>query len=190
MPRLRECMTLAALLGQSLAVPLKAQQVPAMRVVSGTLAFDGDATVGDFTGTTTSVTGALTAAASVEDVRGWVEAPARTLVTGNGRRDRDMYKSLEVEQHPTLRFDLEGLAAGQPEGDSIPVTLRGQFTIHGVSRQHAVPGWLWLTPSNVRFRGRLPMNLKDYQIGGLSKMLGMLKMNERIVVRVDVRFDS
>jgi hypothetical protein len=32
------------------------------------------------------------------------------------------------------------------------------------------------------------VNLTDYQIGGLSKMLGVLKMDEHIVVHVDVRF--
>jgi len=32
------------------------------------------------------------------------------------------------------------------------------------------------------------MNLKDYEIGGLSKVFGTLKMNEEIVVRMDVRF--
>jgi hypothetical protein len=36
----------------------------------------------------------------------------------------------------------------------------------------------------------LPLNLKDYQIGGLSKMLGVLKMQEEIVVRIDVMFAS
>lgn len=168
---------------------LTAQGISSMTVRSGHLAFDGKATLGDFTGTTTTVSGALTGAATLEGVRAWVEAPSRSLVTGNGRRDRDMHASLEVERFPTLRFDLEDLAAGPAQGDSIPVTLRGRFTLHGVARQHAVPGWLWLTAQGARFRGQLPMNLKEYGIGGLSKMLGVLKMEEDIVVRIEVRFE-
>ena len=169
---------------------LPAQAVPSMRVRSGSLAFDGKATLGDFTGTTTTVTGTLTGAPALEGVRGWVEAPSRSLVTGNGRRDRDMYSSLEVAKFPTLRFDLDDLAAGPAQGDSMPVTLRGRFTLHGVTKQHAVPGWLWLTAQGARFRGQLPMNLKEYQIGGLSKMLGVLKMQEEIVVRIEVEFGT
>lgn len=172
-----------------LVTPVASQAVPAMSVRSGTLAFDGKATLGDFTGTTTTVSGALVGAAQLEGVRGWVEAPSASLVTGNGRRDRDMYASLEVERYPTLRFELDDLAVGQMEGDSIPVTLRGRFTLHGVTRQHAVPGWVWLTPQTARFVGRLPLNLKDFRIGGLSKMLGILKMQEEIVVRMDVTFE-
>jgi polyisoprenoid-binding protein YceI len=186
---------LAALAALSLGMPVPigvvaAQAVPSMTLRSGTLSFDGKASLGDFTGTTTSVTGALTGAATVEGVRGWVEAPAQSLVTGNGRRDRDMYSSLEVDRFPTLRFELADLSAGPVQGDSLPTTLRGRFTIHGVTREHAVPGWLWLADDTARFRGQLPLNLKNYSIGGLSKMLGLLKMQEEIVVKMDVMFGS
>ena len=34
-----------------------------------------------------------------------------------------------------------------------------------------------------------PLNLKDYRIGGLSKLLGVLKMYENIEVHVDVLFE-
>lgn len=171
-----------------LASPLGAQAVPSLPNVSGELAFDASATLGDFTGRTTMLSGRLVGAASLTEVRGWVEASARSLMTGNGKRDRDMYKSLAVEEHPTIRFELDAVAPGGMDGDSVPVTLRGRFTIHGVTNSHAVPGWAWLGERTVRFRGRLPMNLKDYGIGGLSKMLGLLKMDEQIVVRIDVTF--
>jgi polyisoprenoid-binding protein YceI len=179
-----------ALLG-ALAVgslPLAGQGAGSASAVRGELAFDGKATLGDFTGTTTTLTGQLIGAENVESVRGWVEAPAASLRTGNGRRDRDMFSSLETDRFPTLRFDLDAVALGPRAGDSTRVTLRGRFTIHGVTREAAVPGWLWLTPGSTRFRGRLPMNLKDHRIGGLSKMLGVLRMQEEIVVRIDVTF--
>ncbi len=180
-------MLLAALIIMSpLALP--AQAVPAMTTVEGQLAFDGSATLGDFTGTTTKVTGRLVGAESLAGARGWVEAPAASLVTGNGKRDRDMYKSLEVERYPTIRFDLDAVAPGDRQGDSIAVTLRGRFTIHGVTREAAVPGWVWVAADRVRFRGRLPMDVRDHKVGGLSKFLGVLKMNPDIVVRMDVTF--
>ncbi len=178
---------LIAVLG-IVAASLPGQAIPGYPSVSGELSFDASATLGDFTGSTTALSGRLEGAASLAGVRGSVEAPARSLVTGNGKRDRDMYKSLEVERFPVLRFDLDALAAGGADGDSIPVTLRGRFTIHGVTNTHAVPGWAWVGPTSVRFRGRVPMNVKHYDIGGLSKVLGLLKMDEEIVVRIDVTF--
>jgi polyisoprenoid-binding protein YceI len=167
---------------------LSAQAIPDLPVTTGDLAFDGSGTLGSFTGTTSRVRGALVGGVDLEAVRGWVEADAATLVTGNGRRDKDMRSSLEVERFPVIRFDLAAVGAGLADADSIPVTLRGTFTIHGVQREQAVTGWVWRAGDQVRFRGRTPMNLKDYKIGGLSKLFGALKMNEEIVVRMDVTF--
>lgn len=170
-------------------VPAAGAQVLDRGNVAGEVAFDAHATLGDFTGRSTAVTGRLHGAARLEDVKGWVEFPARSLDTGNGKRDRDMYTSLEADDHPVIRFELGGVGAGMPDGDSIPVTLRGGLTIRGVNHERAFTGWVWRRPNgNVRFRGRAPIDLQDYQVGGLSKMLGLLKMDRQIVIRVDLTF--
>src|SRR3954464_6048117 len=92
------------------ATPVLALQVrgpiPNGRLASGTLSFDGKATAGDFTGTTNSVTGQLTGAADLGGVHGWVEAPVESLKTGDRKRDKDLNKSMESNQYPTLRFEL------------------------------------------------------------------------------------
>jgi len=165
-----------------------AAPVHAGSVKSGTLSFDGHGTPGDFTGTSTTVTGQMTGGDSLAAVRGWVEAPVKTLVTGNGRRDRDLNKSMESDKYPTIRFDLHGVttAAGTP--DSVPVTLQGAMAIHGVTRDVTLPGFVRREGGDLRVRSDFPINLKDYKIGGLSKLLGMLKMDEHIVVHVDVVF--
>jgi polyisoprenoid-binding protein YceI/CheY-like chemotaxis protein len=158
------------------------------RVTSGTLSFDGRATAGDFVGTTTTVSGQLTGASSLTGVRGWVEAPVKTLKTGNGKRDKDLNKSLESEKYPVLRFDLVRISRTGGTGDSLGVVLHGTLAIHGVSRDVALPGSVQLSGSTARVRTEFPLNLKDYRIGGLSKMLGMLKMYEDIQVHGDIVF--
>lgn len=158
------------------------------KVVEGTLSFDGRATAGDFTGTTTEVSGESTGGAQLSDVRGFVEAPVRSLVTGDRRRDRDLNKSMESDKHPIMRFDLTEVAPAGEVGDSVAVTLAGELRVHGVARSVKLPGSIVLRGERVRVRSDFPLNLKDYKIGGLSKMLGMLKMYEDIVVHVDVTF--
>ncbi|HEY4321594.1 MAG TPA: YceI family protein [Gemmatimonadales bacterium] len=171
------------------AVAVDGQAVPSATLKSGSLAFDARATLGAFTGTTTTLTGAITGAADLGGVRGWVEAPSASLSTANGHRDRDMAGSMEFARYPTIRFDLTGVAPGTVDGDSTAVVLHGRFTIHGQSREVDVPGWLWRRASTVRFLGATPLDVKEYGVGGLSKMLGMLKMNEKILVRIDVTFE-
>ena len=161
--------------------------IPPGTAAEGTLSFDGRANVGDFTGTTSTLSGAMTGGADLAAVGGWVEAPVATLKTGKDRRDRDLLKSMEADKYPTMRFDLEGVSAAA-SADSLPVTLKGRLTIHGVAREVELPGSLVLTTDRARVRADFPLNLKDYKIGGLSKMMGMLRMYEDIKVHVDVTF--
>ena len=133
----------AALAGAVPRANLAAQldgAIPSMRLASGTLSFDGHATVGDFTGTTTTVTGEMTGGDSLAAIRGWVESPVKTLDTGDGKRDKDLNKSMESNKYPTMRFDLAGVAPGGAPGDTASVRLQGRLTLHGVTREVTLPG--------------------------------------------------
>src|SRR6266516_5550831 len=180
------CTSLVALLWATVA-PAQSP-IPAAPLVRGTLSFDGHATLGDFVGTTDSVRGEMTGGAGLAAVRGWVEGRVAALNSGNGKRDRDLRKSMEVDSFPTMRFDLADVVPGATQGDSTAVTLRGRLTIHGVTRDADIPAHVWIAPDTIRVRGDFPLNLKDYRIGGLSKMLGILKMHENIEVHVDLVF--
>lgn len=177
----------------ALPVALRAQgpsPVPGGRVRTGTLSFDGHATAGDFVGTTSSVSGELRGAPALAGVRGWVGALVRTLKTGNNRRDRDLNKSMESGKYPTMRFELRGVRAAPGAGAGGPVRaeLLGALTLHGVTRTVRLPALIDFRGGIARLRSDFGLNLKDYRIGGLSKMLGMLKMHERIEVHVDLSF--
>jgi hypothetical protein len=70
----------------------------------------------------------------------------------------------------------------------VEVTLQGTFNIHGVSRAATIPATVVLLPDAVQVRGRTPLNLKSYKVGGLSKAMGMLRMHEEILVHLDLTF--
>jgi polyisoprenoid-binding protein YceI len=167
---------------------LLALQIPDAPLRRGTLSFDGRATLGSFVGTTDSVRGEMKGGPPLGAVTGWVEASVASLRTGNGKRDKDLRKSMEVEQHPTMRFDLDRVTLGDTVADTVAVTLHGRLTIHGVRREVALPARVAPASDGWRVRSDFPLNVKDYGVGGLSKALGLLKMNEQIVVHVDVTF--
>jgi polyisoprenoid-binding protein YceI len=157
-------------------------------VQEGRLSFDGRATTGAFTGATTSVRGEMTGGESLADVRGWVDAPVSTLVTGNGHRDKDLNKSLSADLYPTIRFDLTGVTPGAERGDTVDVVLQGQFTIRGVTREASIPATVVRQPGALRVRGETPLSLKDYKVEGLTKLMGALRMYDQIVLHIDVTF--
>lgn len=178
-----------ALAWAPLAAQAPGRTIPDGTVRKGTLSFDGRATAGNFTGTTTSVTGEMHGGA-LSQVRGWVEAPVQSLATGNQRRDRDLNKSMESEKYPTIRFELADVAGAETASDSVNVVLHGRFIIHGVAREATVPASVAFHPEGIHVRGETPLNLKDYKIKGLSKALGILKMHEEIVVHLDLTFGA
>jgi polyisoprenoid-binding protein YceI len=169
------------------AVAGQGQPIPDATLREGTLSFDAKASAGDFTGTTSTVSGQMTGG-ELATVRGFVQAPTRSLVTGNGRRDRDLNKSMESEKYPAIRFDLDGVTPRGTRGDTVDVTLAGRFTIHGVTREAEFPASVVIRPEAIRVRATTPLNLKDYKIGGLTRAFGMLRMYEEIRVRVDLTF--
>lgn len=160
---------------------------PVAEVRHGTLSFDGKSTLGDFTGTTTTVRGQMRGGATLAAVRGWVEAPINTLKTGNNRRDRDLVKTMEAAIYPTIRFQLEGVRAEWERGDSAGVVLEGDFFIHGVPRRERIPATVIRSGERVRVTASLPMNLHDYKIDKLTRFL-VFKMRPDIVVHLDVSF--
>jgi polyisoprenoid-binding protein YceI len=162
--------------------------VASATVTSGTLSFDGRASAGNFVGSTRSVTGELVGADSVGAVRGSVEAPVKSLKTGNDRRDRDLNKSMESDKFPNMRFELTAVSAVVRAPDSTTASLQGNMTLHGVTRAVTLPAVVYFGAQDVRVRSDFPLNLKDYKIGGLTKMLGVLKMEELIEVHVDLHF--
>ena len=157
-------------------------------VVRGTLSFDAKATLGAFTGTTNSVTGSMVGGADIRDVRGHVEAQAATLKTGNGLRDKDMMKAMDADSFPVMRFELHGVSEQHQAADSSVVTLSGRMTLHGVTRDIAIPAVVRFGKDGVQVLATFPLNVRDYGVTRLSKMLGAFKMNPDIVVKVDVVF--
>ena len=171
------------------SAPTAAQTpIPPGTVLAGTLSFDGHASMGNFTGTTSSVSGEMSGGPTLASISGWVEAPVKTLVTGKGKRDADLNKSMESDKYPVIRYELDSVLPGAVSGDTTAVMLHGRFVIHGVTRDADLPGQVILSGGAAQVRAGTPLNLKDYRIGGLSKMLGVLKMNEHIEVHVDVTF--
>jgi len=159
---------------------------------SGTLSFTGHSTVGDFVGTTTAVSGGVTGNAELANARGWVEASVTTLSTGNGLRDRDLRATMDVAKYPTMRFELAGVTveSSAAASDSVIGALRGALTIHGVTRDVAIPATLIAAADTIDVSGAFPVDLADYKVGGLTRLFGTLRVQRKIDVRFRVRFEA
>jgi polyisoprenoid-binding protein YceI len=167
------------------------QPVPDAVLQRGTVSFVGHATVGDFVGTTSRLTGAIVGGSEYSTVRGWVEAPVGTLLTGNDHRDRDLRATMNVDRYPLMHFELARatiVTAAAGAADSTGTVLHGTLTIHGVTRLVDVPAAVLRYADTTRVTAHFPLDLFDYDIRGLTRMFGMLRMQREIEVRVDLQF--
>jgi polyisoprenoid-binding protein YceI len=99
---------------------------------------------------------------------------------------------MEAEKFPTMRFTLAPIATelGSASRGTFKALLRGQLTLHGVTHDVELPAVLERNADTIHVTAMFPLDLADYQIGGLTKMLGMLRMDRHIQIHVDLRFVS
>lgn len=88
-----------------------------------------------------------------------------SLKTGNDKRDRDMYKSLDVTAHPMATFKgkiVSPFDINKKEAQN--VTVKGNFNIHGVSKEMEVKGTLEGTEKGLKLNASFPVKITDYGI--------------------------
>lgn len=174
------------------AVMKETRPAPNAVLRSGTLSFTAHSTVGDFVGATTAVSGGVIGNADIANARGWVEASVATLSTANRLRDHDLRATMEVDKYPTIKFELAAVAVDSPDASSNTVTgaLCGALTIHGVTRDVAIPATLLEIGDTIDVSGAFPLDLTDYKVGGLTRLFGTLRVRHEIEVRFRVRFEA
>lgn len=163
-------------------------QVPPGTLKSAELWFDAKASLGPFRGITRVAKGMLAGGATLATTRGFVEMQATSLSTDNGLRDRDMRKTLEVEQFPVIRFDLDSVTVHADSADGARIDLVGRMTIHGVTRPIRIPANLKRQPHEIRVTGSSELIVTSYGVTKLKRMLGTLSMDPTIRVGIDVTF--
>jgi polyisoprenoid-binding protein YceI len=113
-----------------------------------------------------------------------------SMETGNRMRDKKMRNDfLQVAQYPTIRFRLTQctIAEGLPEGKSRNATAKGEFTLHGVTRQIAVPVRITRTATAISVFPAFALQLSTYGIQRPEFLF--MKLSETITISAMLRFD-
>ena len=128
---------------------------------SGEAEFTSSVPLHTFTGRSGNLTGMIDLEENLIDFY----LDLNTLKTGIGRRDRDMYRTLNVDDHPFAEFT--GMFVSQfDESISEPqvAIVEGEFSIHGVTRQIRIEGELQMQGENLHLSAEWIILLDDYGI--------------------------
>ncbi len=146
---------------------------------SGHVEFVSSVPLHSFTGVSDRLIGKISLADSTVDF--YVDV--HTLETGIGKRDNDMLKTLEADQHPFAEFYGKLVSDFDPQNSQPQeVTVEGKFTVHGVSNPLTIDGTLQKTSKGLKVMADWTLNMKDYNI----KPPGILfyRVSEKIDVSI------
>lgn len=126
----------------------------------------------DAVGRTSAVTGSLTIERRGSELviakGARVEVDMRTLNSDETRRDERMHTAgLESDRYPTAGFvsDFDVVVPAAAErGDKVHLVLRGELTLHGVTRAIALPMDARVHDNAIEIVGRLDVLMGDFRI--------------------------
>lgn len=146
----------------ALTIPGKVQS-QVFKTEKGNVEFLSKAPLNEFTGKSSDLNGLVDLEKNLLNF--FIDL--NTLNTGIGLRDRHMRENyLETKKYPYAEFTGKidpqiNLSIGQ----SIPVTAKGKFKIHGVEREIEVPGKLTsVSDSELQLEAKFTVLLSDYKI--------------------------
>lgn len=140
---------------------------------------------------------------NLEATSGQISVEVKTMTTGLDRRDSHLWGKewLNADIYPTITFDIKGLTdiqiIKQENGiGEIKATAKGDFTMHGVTKQITSPITLKFireseatkkrAPGDFSFvQARFSIALKDFDIKGVRGLIGS-KVGETIDIDANI----
>lgn len=128
---------------------------------SGHAEFTSSVPLHSFTGESDHLTGMIDFRENLVDFY----LDLNTLKTGIGKRDRDMYETLNAEEHPYAEFtgSLITSFAADSSGEQL-ARVSGEFTINGQTREVTIEGSLQSQNEALILRAGWELRLEDYDI--------------------------
>lgn len=128
---------------------------------TGTAIFYSEVPMHDFEGTSENLTGLIDLDKNIVDFY----LDLATLDTGNGKRDKDMRLTLEVEDYPYGEFTGELISNFDSDSEiEQEVTVKGTFKIHGEEQDVEIKGTLTPQGESLVLHASWILRLEDYKI--------------------------
>lgn len=135
---------------------------------------------GTYTMSTAEITVQLSSLASVDSVAGY-------NVTN---RDRIVQRSLDVSSFPTAVFEAQSvtLPAGVENGQQVSLSIPGQLTIHGVTKNVTANLTLRVSGSTAQIAGTISTNMTDYGIS--PPQVGFTVVQPAVTIEVQLNLSQ
>ncbi len=171
-----------------LLIPLHAQ-AQTYSTENGRAEFTSSVPLHEFTGVSDYLTGLINIEENLVDFFLDLE----TLKTGNGRRDRDMYRTLQTDDFPFAEFTgslISSFDHNSTKQQNVQVT--GEFTIHGVPNEMTIEGTLQRQGNELLLKANWVHDITDHEIEPPGILFYRVRdeMDVQIEARLNIREDE
>lgn len=116
----------------------------------------------------------------------WViTIPVRGLKSGEGALDDNMYRTLNADQFPTIRF-VSKTCRLRITGAAVEAVAEGRLALAGAERTVSVVATGTMAGETVRLSGEKELKMTDFGVNPPVLLGGMIRCSDRIVVHYDL----
>lgn len=165
-----------------------------MQIRRARVSFKSEAPLETINGRTTRASGSFRVdPTNLSSASGTISVPVASLRTGIELRDEHLRGEdwLDAGSHPNATFEITGVSGAsslQPNQDA-NLTVRGNFTIHGVTKPVTARTRLQWDGGN-RMRGRAQFTVKLDEHGVDIPAIVQAKVSNEITIRIDFQASS
>ena len=199
---------LALTLATALAAPGSADaqagndDAPEIRV-TGDIQVDGRATVGSWDCQVTDFDGDVTLADDFEGLEGLTFDNLEDAVTDlrmavsaamacddGGDKDEGSREALEVEDHPTVDFEMSDYRVVEVNANEAEVEVDGTMTISGDERPVTIPLTAAPEDDGLRVTGAFELDMTEYDVDPPRMMLGAIRVRSDVEISFDLLLEE
>lgn len=119
------------------------------------------------------------------------KTPVKSIKSGEKIMDSKTWETFRSNKHPEINFKMLNVANFTRNGDNISITLNGQLSMAGASKNVAIKATgKELKNGSLNFQGSVNLKMSDFKMTAPTAMMGMLKVGDGIKLDFNVQLDE
>jgi polyisoprenoid-binding protein YceI len=120
-----------------------------------------------------------------------VSIPVKSLDSGKGGMNSNMYKALKADKHENIMFELESaeMVSGDPASEMM-LSAKGNLTIAGKTNPITMEVKATKSDSGYTFTGKQVVNMTDYGVEPPTAMFGTIATGEEVTIEFNLHTEA
>lgn len=111
--------------------------------------------------------------------------PVTSLKSGKGGLDKNAYKAMNAEQHPTISFRLTSYAA-EPRAGAYAAKVGGMLKVNGIEKPVVLEATLSGEPGALQAVGTTKFRMTDFGIKPVTALMGTIRTGDEVTIKFDL----